>query len=192
MSVETEPMRLPDGEPDVDLDAYKIEQETPPREPRFQRKRSSPTAKATKATTARRVAEPPSKPGTFVEPLETIYSMVGVGVSMIDKPDHECGPVIAENAHDIAVKWDELAQKNPDVRRALRKLTQGSAWAGVIGAHVPVALAIIAVHAPGALPSQRKPADDQQSEDDQQPTMRRRTPGHPAMNIATNQRRSAV
>lgn len=67
--------------------------------------------------------------------------------------DGVCGPAIANSAHDAAVAWDELAQKNPAVRRSLRKLTQGSAWGTVLAAHLPIAIAIAGAHMPkGGMP----------------------------------------
>lgn len=103
------------------------------------------------------------KPGMFVEPLEGIYTAIGMGVSAFDKHEVEdeagnktivplCGFAIASNAHSIATQWDSLAETNPQVRRALMKLLQGGAWAGVIGAHLPILGAIISNHMPGLMP----------------------------------------
>lgn len=194
MTAETAPMNLPSGEPDVDLDQYKVpEQGTPRREGFADRVRSRRQAppKPTKTT----VKEPVSKPGEFVDDLEQLYTMIGMGVVMVDKGDHvgdDCSTIIITNAHDIAVKWDELAQKNPNVRRTLRKLLQGGAWAGVIGAHIPIALAIMSNHMPGnGLMPTPKPDDQEAPQEKPWKPVKARPIYDGKDNHANNVRRSA-
>lgn len=167
MTVETEPMRLPAGNPEVDLDAYKVpEQETPPKESFAARARSRRSAPK---TTKPKERVPASKPGEFVDDLERLYKMAAMGVDFMDgmrgNLDHNCGDTINDNAHEIAVKWDELAQKDDSVRKMLRMLTQGSSWGGLMMAHAPIALALLTNHAPGSLPAPKinnTPQDQQQ------------------------------
>lgn len=79
--------------------------------------------------------------------------------------DGVCGPAIAGSAHTAAVAWDELAQKNPAVRRSLRKLTQGSAWGAVLAAHMPIAIAIAGAHMPkDGMPGPFKALAEQQAQ----------------------------
>lgn len=180
MTVETEPMNLPAGSPDIDLEGYKIpEQEVPPKESFATRARSRRNApKATKP----KERVPASKPGEFVDDLERLYKMAAMGVDFMDgmrgNLDHNCGDTIKDNAHDIAVKWDELAQKDDSVRKMLRMLTQGSSWGGLMMAHAPIALALLSNHAPGSLPTP-KINNDQQPEQDQPLTPVRTLPRKP-------------
>jgi hypothetical protein len=134
-----------------------------------------------------------SKPGEFIEPLEEMYALAGFGVSMFDH-DGVCGPAIANSAHQAAVAWDELAQKNPAVRRSLRKLTQGSAWAGVFTAHLPIALAIFTAHMPKeGLPGpframvEKQPETEPETEPEPEPVVKKA-----ASAKARNERRSAA
>lgn len=147
------PIDLPSGGP-IDLSQFEVKDSEPPRTENPPR-RERITERVTSAP-AKPVKEPASKPGEFVGPLEELYALAGLGVSMFDS-DGVCGPAIANSAHDAAVAWDELAQKNPAVRRSLRKLTQGSAWGTVLAAHLPIAIAIAGAHMPkGGMPGPLK------------------------------------
>lgn len=176
MTVETGPINLPPGDPDVNVDDYKIpEQGVPPREGFMTRARSR---KAAPKPAAKKASErvPASKPGEFVEPLTQMYTMIGMGTVALDvragHEDHNCGPTIVENAEKIAQSWDELAQKNDNVRKALRTMLQGSAWAGVIGAHLPIAMAIFSNHAPGSVPTIMKPQQPEPKQERPEPVKR--------------------
>lgn len=123
----------------------------------------------TKKASPRKTAAPTSAgvrytPGMFVEQLTMVYTAVGMGISAFDKhaiPQEDgtvinvplCGMAIANNAENIAVQWDKLAEKNPAVRRTLVKMMQGGAWAGVIGAHLPILGAIMGNHFPALMPN---------------------------------------
>jgi hypothetical protein len=115
-------------------------------------------------------AEPASKPGEFVEPITDFYVLIGLAVAGYDDArgnrDHQCGMIIAETAPKVAEKWDELAQKNPAVRRALRNMLQVSAVGALIGAHVPIVIAISAAHGGPSIPFLPKPvqAEDEPAE----------------------------
>lgn len=171
-------MNIPAGEPQLDLDALKLpEQNVPPRESfsdRVRARRGTATPKPAKKASER---VPASKPGEFVEPLTQFYTMAGMGVAMLDArgghDDHTCGPTIAENAVKIATAWDELAQKNDQVRKTLRTMLQGSAWAGVIGAHLPIAMAIFSQHMPGSIPPIMKPAPAEDTAEDTAPPVKK-------------------
>lgn len=111
-----------------------------------------------KRATRSPVKEPASKPGEFVEPLTEFYVLAGMTVSMLDKKDQVCGPAIAESAESCAKAWDELAQKNPAVRHAIRSMLQVSAVGAVVSAHLPIMIAILTQHMPGAIPPAMRPA----------------------------------
>lgn len=55
------------------------------------------------------------------------------------------GTVIAQKADTLAGSWIDLAERDPRVRAAIKRLLQGSAWSGVVFAHVGVFLPIAAV-----------------------------------------------
>lgn len=118
---------------------------------------TAPKARATKTATPK---EPPSKAGEFVEPLTSIYSAIGVAVTFRDH-DGICGETIVGNAEKCAIAWDELAQKDANVRRALRTLTKGSAWGSVIAAHGVIAMAIASAHGPGNFVRYTPPPEDE-------------------------------
>ena len=126
---------------------------------RAARGRKEPASKTARVKTATTVREPASKPGEFVEALTPIYTAIGVAVSFRDR-DGICGPAIVSNAEKCAIAWDELAQKDPAVRRALRTMTRGSAWGAVIAAHGGIALAIAAAHGPMGMVPMPMPEDN--------------------------------
>jgi hypothetical protein len=103
--------------------------------------------------------------GMFVEPVTQLYTLMGLGLSMVDKHDVThiddngqehvehgvplCGQAIVQNAHDIGTAWDNLAQKDERVRKALMTLTRASVWGEIVVAHTPLMMAVVANHAPG-------------------------------------------
>jgi len=113
-----------------------------------------------RATTARKTV-PASKPGEFVEPIRDLYTYMGMGLSVYDMrqghviTDNDgnmitpCGMSVIENADKIANAWDELAQKNPAVRKALRGLVTTSIAGQLIAAHAPIVFAIVQGHVIG-------------------------------------------
>lgn len=109
--------------------------------------RASRTAEKRAKTT--KSAPPENVPGQFVQPLEDFYNLIAVGV-MPFKPAVSMvimSPVDAENptgktvARNCAEAWDELAQKNESVRRALKTLTTAGVYGAIIMAHAPIAMA---------------------------------------------------
>lgn len=109
---------------------------------------SKPDDKATGQgkTTKEAKPIPPYKPGQYLEPLTQAYAMAG----MLALPFNTAiGSTITENAEACAKAWDDLAAKNPAVRRALNALLQGSAWSAVIIAHAPIMLVVMHEYAPG-------------------------------------------
>ena len=82
--------------------------------------------------------------------LTDVYASIGVWGGMAGQFGHLTGQVVARNSTNLAASWVDLAEKNPGVRRALQNFVQAGGWAGVIGAHVAVALPIAAMA--GVLP----------------------------------------
>lgn len=111
--------------------------------------------KATKPKTI----EPPSKPGEFTEDITAFYTMAGMAVAV---KDQHCGQVIVQSAPKIGEEWDNLAQANPAVRKALRSLTKATAVGTLVAAHLPIIMAISAHHGVGFGP--RPEADDIEGE----------------------------
>lgn len=107
-------------------DAFKSKEDDKPRKP------------------AARIA--PYKKDEFIEPVTQMYVVMALGVSPFDS---RCASVLAENAENCARAWDELAKANPQVRKTLRTLTQGTAWGAVIMAHAPILIAVASHHMPG-------------------------------------------
>jgi hypothetical protein len=120
---------------------------------RIEESRNRPESLPRKKTSTRStVREPPAKPGEFVAPLVEFYTMAGMAVAVMDKKDQVCGPAIAESAQQCAEAWDNLAQKNPAVRKALRSLLSASAVGAIVTAHLPIMIAILTQHMPGVIP----------------------------------------
>lgn len=63
------------------------------------------------------------------------YSSVGFTVSMF-RP--LTGEVIVANAESCTDAWFKLADENASVRRAILAMMEGSAWAGILAAHLPI------------------------------------------------------
>lgn len=111
-------------------------------------RRVHPAKKAPRAAREPRIETPPpkGKAGQFVEPLEQVYT----GLALTLMPfDSSCAETIMENGHRCAEAWDDLAQKNDTVRKALIAFTETSAWGTLVLAHAPILLAVASHHGPG-------------------------------------------
>lgn len=75
--------------------------------------------------------------------LVSLFTMTGVGLSMLDPFD---GQVVALNAERLADAWTQLAEQDARVRRALEAMLAGSAWGTAITTTAMVALPIAAHH----------------------------------------------
>lgn len=104
---------------------------------------------------------PVQKKNEFVEPLTEMYTMIGVVLTPFDQ---HCGPTIISAAPTCAQSLNDLAEKNENVRKALRQLTQASAMGTVIMAHAPIVLAIMSHHMPGSVPSKFRIEDAEESD----------------------------
>lgn len=78
-------------------------------------------------------------------PLTNMYTGLGLSLSMVDQ---QCGRAIVESAEDCAEAWEELARRNPKVRRALLMLLETSDVTKIIIAHAPIMMAVASHHVP--------------------------------------------
>jgi hypothetical protein len=108
---------------------------------------------------------PPVVKGEFVQPLEDIYSTLAMALLPL-KPTVAMAivsPVREQTeeekkadiqpptvAHNCAVAWDEVAQKNESVRRVLKSMTTIGVWGGLVMAHAPILAAVMAETPTGA------------------------------------------
>lgn len=96
----------------------------------------------------------PSLPkGGLRQPLENMYTGLGMAVMVVDQ---HCGQTIIDNAPECAKAMEELAKTNPAVRRLLMKLVSTSALGTVIAAHSPILMAIAMHHVPMLKANQEK------------------------------------
>lgn len=102
---------------------------------------------------------PPVVKGEFIEPLTDVYNTIGIALMpfkpqvaiALVSPAREATeeekakgidpPTVAENC---ARAWDEVAQKNESVRRALKAMTTVGVWGGLFMAHAPILMAVMA------------------------------------------------
>lgn len=92
--------------------------------------------------------------------LENAFMALGLGLSMVNQQD---ATIIAQNANNMAVAWDALANENPKIRRALERALSASAWGGVLAASLPVIMGIGMNHGliPNLFPAQsQEPATE--------------------------------
>jgi hypothetical protein len=68
------------------------------------------------------------------------YQHLAIPLSLF-APD--VGKVLSRGADDCADAWMKLAEENDSVRRAILALMEGSAWAGILTAHLPIVVAAL-------------------------------------------------
>lgn len=90
---------------------------------------------------------PTARQGKYVDSLKEIYGYAGMAITVVDPI---CGAAILESAEQCATSVDELAYKNPAVRRVIESITQTSVIGAVVAAHMPILLAV-AMHHGGKL-----------------------------------------
>lgn len=90
-------------------------------------------------------AEPPRKLSPKMRVLHAgiveVYTAGQMAALMFDPFVSEA---IGQTKIQIADAWIDLAQKDPKVLKLLEKLTTGSAWGGVVMAHAPLIIPILA------------------------------------------------
>ena len=88
---------------------------------------------------------PPMPRNGIAGALTNVYTGLGMTVAMADR---HCGMAIVESAEDCGKAWEDLARRNPKVRRALLMFLETSDVTKVIIAHAPIMAAVFAHHAP--------------------------------------------
>ena len=88
---------------------------------------------------------PPMPRNGIAGALTNVYTGLGMTVAMADR---HCGMAIVESAEDCGKAWEDLAKRNPKVRRALLMFLETSDVTKVIIAHAPIMAAVFAHHAP--------------------------------------------
>lgn len=82
--------------------------------------------------------------GRLEQSLEELFSALALPFMLAG--DTHCANIIAQGSPKMAEAWVKLADENPGVKRVLTKLTEGSAWGGVILSTAAVAVPIAAHH----------------------------------------------
>jgi hypothetical protein len=130
-----------------------------PRSAAPRRKATSTTAKTTGAV-----------PWTEIEEsLNATYMMAGGFLMLTPRvPDRvrPVGQALMMNAEQCTGAWIEAAKKNPKLAKALTKFVSGSAYAGLISAHMPIVLAVAMALNPRIVPME---TPDKQPDEEQKP-----------------------
>ena len=77
--------------------------------------------------------------------LQDMYVMLGIGIAPFDE---QTATVILDNSERCASSLDDLAKKNPAVKRALEGLMTTSAYGAVIAAHLPILVTVATKYIP--------------------------------------------
>jgi len=116
-----------------------------------------------RAKKKRGTGRPPGRPRKSAEPaaaaepamvstsdlgaaVEAIYLMAGKLWGM-GHPGSPAAAAIEAQAADCAQAWEQLAARNPRVRRGLEVMTTGGGWAALVVVHVPIVQAFTAERA---------------------------------------------
>jgi len=75
--------------------------------------------------------------------LTELYVSLG---SLVVVADPTCGQAVIAAAPETAAALEALAKENPKVRKALEKMLAGGAWGGVLMAHFPIVVTVLAHH----------------------------------------------
>lgn len=110
--------------------------------------KKAPAAKKVAADKAPRGPGRPSNLDKLEASLTDLFSTVGVFVGMADPFD---GQVIVAGAPNLAGALTAVAKENPKVAKSLARITETSAWGGVVFAVAGIAVPIAAHH--GLLPA---------------------------------------
>lgn len=88
------------------------------------------------------------------EQLKSSVAEMYMSVGMMVVPfDPQCGMVVCNSAESCADSLVKAAEENDAMMRTLQAMVATSAWGGVIAAHLPIIMAVMAHHvAPDKLP----------------------------------------
>lgn len=108
------------------------------RRPRGKRRKSGPREDA---------PPPPFRAGPIAKGVNRMYLKAGKIVRLMDA---DIGAAIiasvtkeAEDDTTVGEQWEEVARNNPRIRAFLLNMIETSAWGGLIGAHIPILLAVL-------------------------------------------------
>lgn len=76
------------------------------------------------------------------EQLTDLY--VSLGTMVITPVDKLAGALFVAQADELAQTWCDLADTNPAVKRALKKLVEAGGWGGVVIAHGMILMPVLA------------------------------------------------
>ena len=133
------------------------------------RKSAAPRTKARSTTVKTTGAVPYAE---IEESLNATYMMAGGFLLLTPKvPDRfrPIGQQLMANSETCTAAWIEAAKKNPKLAKALTKFVSGSAYAGLISAHMPIVLALAMAINPRVVPSFEQPVRDEPKREEQQP-----------------------
>lgn len=85
------------------------------------------------------------RPSKIKVEVQNLYMAAGLGIYPFD---NAIGALIADNAENCAVAWDELAKKNASIKHALERLLETSAYGTLIAAHMPILVAVATKYVP--------------------------------------------
>jgi hypothetical protein len=143
-------VRIPHNAPISDDELRTMAQEDPPKTASGRTRKTAPpvepTVKGKRTPTDRKLALQ----------IEGAYTALGMGVTTIgmqrgDERVMMSGQSFMEKADDIAEQWMVLADANPKIKAALKKFTETSAMAGLVGVHVACLMPIIVSYLPAPL-----------------------------------------
>lgn len=90
--------------------------------------------------------EPPKARNTQLKrEIERLYANIGTAVFMFDPV---CGSAFLTNAEKMAESMEELARKDPRVKRTLEKMLETSTIGMVVAAHAPLLATLVTHHVP--------------------------------------------
>lgn len=147
-----------------DFNALTVETTEPltafePPNPRASRERRKWYQRKDKGTNTPRekVPAPPMPKGGIAAPMAALYRKTG---ELIQPFDYGCGSVLIGGAEDCGKAWEELAKRNPAVRRFLLSLLSTSAVTELLIAHAPILAAVAVHHVPAVRSMMEKMAAD--------------------------------
>lgn len=139
---------VPDASANADNEAPPSAPPRVPLRPGARRERGRRATDSTKEKARKSPSPlPPYREGMFVQPLTELYGFLGMGIMAFDPM---CGTAVITSAEQCAVSLDKLAKQNHAVRRVLVAVTQTSALSAVVAAHMPILMAVVLHHVPGA------------------------------------------
>lgn len=99
----------------------------------------------------------PMPRGGIAAPMAALYVKTG---KLVKTWDVGCGNILIVSAEDCGKAWEELAKRNPQVRRVILALLNTSAMGDLMIAHAPIFAAVAIHHVPVVRTMMEKMAGD--------------------------------